>query len=394
MPAVDLRLDPDLRAFRAEISAFFRDEMTAERTRGHADPDDLTGLDIEFERAHQRRAGERGYLGISVPGALGGGGRPQSWKAIWAFEAAYHDAPSIDTAVTLCAGPLVAFGSAEQQRTHLPAMIRGEVLWAIAYTEPSAGSDLTMVQTTARRVGDGFVLDGHKALVTGAHKADWCLTIARTDPDASPRRGLSMFIVDLRTPGVERTRRRTANGWTLGEITFRDVPLSADALLGELHGGWRQLTAALVEERSGMAWLGWATRILDDLDTWAREAERHDARAPLAGLRAELAAGYRLAERVLACQDAGEPAIVESSMAKVWATELLQRIARTGTELLGVDGIVWSPLFTDTPVDAPLHGRIAWERIERIHPSISVGANELQRDTIARAGLGLGARPR
>jgi alkylation response protein AidB-like acyl-CoA dehydrogenase len=77
-------------------------------------------------------------------------------------------------------------------------------------------------------------------------------------------------------------------------------------------------------------------------------------------------------------------------MAKVWATELLQRIARTGTELLGVDGIVWSPLFTDQPVDVPLHGRIAWERIERIHPTISVGANELQRDTIARAGLGLG----
>jgi hypothetical protein len=79
-------------------------------------------------------------------------------------------------------------------------------------------------------------------------------------------------------------------------------------------------------------------------------------------------------------------------VAKVWATELLQRIARTGTELLGADGVVWAPLFSDTAVDVPLAGRVAWERIERIHPAISVGANELQRDTIARVGLGLGAR--
>ena len=139
-----------------------------------------------------------------------------------------------------------------------------------------------------------------------------------------------------------------------------------------------------------MAWLGWATRILDDLDAWAVGAGRDDAGVPLAALRAELAAGYRLAERVMARQDAGEHAAVESSMAKVWSTELLQRIARCGVELLGVDGVVWSPLFAPDAPRVPLHGRVAWELIERIHPTISVGANEVQRDTIARLGLGLG----
>jgi alkylation response protein AidB-like acyl-CoA dehydrogenase len=390
MAEVDLRLDPELAAFRAEIRAFLRDEMAPERTAGHADPSDLTGLDEAFERAHQRRAGERGYLGISLPVELGGGGRPPSWKAIWAFEAAYHDAPSIDTAVTLCAGPLVAFGTDEQKRRHLPPMLRGEVLWAIAYTEHGAGSDLSMVRTTARATSDGYVLSGSKALVTGSHKADWCVTIARTDPDASPRRGLSMFVIDLRSDGVERRRRATANHWTLGEIDFHDVVLPADALLGEPNGGWRQLTAAIVEERSGMAWLGWATRVLDELDAWARDTDRDDARAALAGLRADLAAGYRLSERVLALQDAAQPAVVESAMAKVWATELLQRIARTASELLGADAVAWAPLFGD-PRDVPLGGRVAYERIERIHPTISVGANEVQRDTIARLALGLGA---
>jgi alkylation response protein AidB-like acyl-CoA dehydrogenase len=390
MRTVDLRLEPDLASFRADIQAFLRDEMAAARVAGHADPADLTGLDVEFERAHQQRAGARGYLGISVPLELGGGGKPPSWKAVWAFEAAYHDAPSIDTALTLCGGPLVAFGSRAQQDRHLPPMLRGDVLWAIAYTEPGAGSDLSRVSTVARTEGDGYLLTGEKALVTGSHKADWCLTLARTDLDAPPRRGLSMFLVDLSAPGVTRRRRVTANGWTLGEITFDGARLPADALLGARNAGWRQVTAALVEERSGMAWLGWVTRVLDELDAWAAGADRRDARTALSGLRAELAAGYRLAERVMALQDAGEPAVVESSMAKVWATELLQRVARTGAELLGVDGVVWSPLFSPHPPDIPLHGRVAWELIERIHPTISVGANELQRDTIARAGLGLG----
>jgi alkylation response protein AidB-like acyl-CoA dehydrogenase len=386
MATVDLRLDPELAAWRREVQAFLRDEMAPERTAEHADPSDLTGLDLAFERAHQRRCGERGYLGISVPTELGGGGKPPSWKAIWAFEAAYHDAPSIDTAVTLCGGPLLAFATDEQKQRFIPPMVRGEVLWCIAYTEHGAGSDLSMLETRARPTDEGFVLDGAKALVTGAHKADWALTIARTDAGATGRRGLSMLIVDLHADGVTRTRRTTANGWTLSEIEFHDVALPSDALLGELHGGWKQLTAALVEERSGMAWLGWATRVLDEMDAWS------DGPSPtLAGLRAELAAGYRLAEQVLHLQDAGDDATVASSVAKVWATELLQRIARVSGELLGADGVVWSPLF-GSPASVPLAGRVAWERIERIHPAISVGANELQRDTIARVGLGLGAR--
>src|SRR5690606_8520777 len=140
-----------------------------------------------------------------------------------------------------------------------------------------------------------------------SHKATWCLTIARTDPEASHRRGMSMFVVDMAAPGVEHVRRQTANGWTLGEITFTDVALPHDALVGEPHGAWRQLTGALVEERTGMAWLGWATRLLDELDAWAASADRADATAALVELRADLAAGYRLAERVLALADAQQP---------------------------------------------------------------------------------------
>src|SRR5690606_29636199 len=126
--------------------------------------------------------------------------------------------------------------------------------------------------------------------------------------------------------------------------------------------------------RSGMAWLGWAARILDELDDWCRGAipsddAPADALEVLAELRAELAGGYRLAERVLALADTGQPGAVEASMTKVWATELLQRIARTALDLVGAEGVVWAPLFSDDPPDVPLRGRVAWELIERIHPT-------------------------
>jgi alkylation response protein AidB-like acyl-CoA dehydrogenase len=204
LPKVDLDSTSALVAFRTEIR-IFRTERAPDRTLGHADPDDLTGLDLDCERAHQHRAGELGYLGISLPTELGGGGRPPSWKAVWAFEAAYHDAPSIDTAVTLCAGPLSAFGTDAQQRMHLPPMVRGEVQWAIAYTEPGAGSDLTLVETTARVVDDGYVLTGHKA----SPVAQGRLVHDRAPIEA--RRGAASACSSWICAAAERRRRRTAN---------------------------------------------------------------------------------------------------------------------------------------------------------------------------------------
>lgn len=393
---VDLRLDDDLAGFRAEVRAFLADEMSPARTAGHEDPSDLTGLDITFEREHQRRAGERGFLGISVPAEYGGGGRPLSWKAVYSFEAAYFDAPSIDTAITLCGAPLLAFGSEEQKQRFVPAMVRGETQWCIAYTEPGAGSDLAAIEATATPVAagrqrSGYVLRGHKSLVTGAHKSQWCLTIARTDPSVPARKAMAMFVVPLDAEGVSVRRRETANGWTLCDVLFDGVRLPADALLGGERDGWRQLTASLVEERSGAAWLGWATRLLDDLEAWARRAERTDAWQPMAALRADLAVGHRFAERTFShgagALTATPDSAAAAAMAKVWATELLQRIAHAALDLAGIEALAWSPLFAAQRPDVPLGGRIAYEVLERIHGTISVGANELQRDTIARGLL-------
>ncbi len=386
---LELRLDESQRAFRDEVRTFLATEMRD--AAACADPRDLTGCSLEFELAHQRRAGERGFLGVSVPQAHGGGGRAPSYRAIYSFEAAYHDAPSIDTAMVLCAAPLLAFGTDEQRAQFLPPMLCGDVLACIAYTEPGAGSDLTAIETLAVPDGDGFVLSGEKALVTGAHKSTWCVTIARTDVDAPTRDAFTMFLVPLDAPGVTVRRRPTLNGWTLGEIRFDDVAVGAEAVLGAVGRGWSQMTAALVDERSGLAWLGWATRLVERLATWTSTLTdpdlRRDAVAMVVSLHTDLAIGLRLAERVLSMQDAGANVNAEAAASKVWATELLQRIAREALDLVGTEALTWAPVIGEPAAEVPLGGRIAWEYLERIHPTISVGANELQRDSIARAAF-------
>lgn len=388
---MDFRLAADLTAWREEVRAFLAAEMAPERVAGHADPTDLTGVDEAFERAHHRRAGELGYLGIAVPEADGGGGRPRSWASVYQFEAAYHDAPSIDTAVTLCAPPLMAHGSDEQRATWLPRMVAGEVTGCIAYTEHGAGSDLAAIATVAEPDGDGWRLTGRKALVTGAHKADLCVTVARTTPDVPARHGLSMFLLELPAPGVTVRRRATVNGWTLSEIDLDGAPVPASGLLGRRDHGWAQLTGAITQERSAMAHLGWATRVLDELDRWIdHHPLRVDAadRQAVARLHVDVATGRRLSAAVLWDQDRGGTAVTEAAAAKVWATELLQRIAATAAALVGVDALEVGSL-VGSPELAPLRGRLGYEVLERIHPTISVGANEVQRDLIAGAALGL-----
>ncbi|HEY2301428.1 MAG TPA: acyl-CoA dehydrogenase family protein [Acidimicrobiales bacterium] len=388
---VDFRFSHDLTAFRADVRSFFEAEMAPGRVMGHLDPSDLTGLDEAFERQHHRSAGAAGFLGISAPADLGGSGRPPSFRALYLFEAAYRDAPSIDTAIMLCGPPLLAFGNRQQQARWVPPMVRGEITGCIAYTEPGAGSDLAAISTRAIADGSMWVLNGRKALVTGAHKADMCVTVALTDASVAARRAMSMFVLPLDLAGITVRRRPTVNGWTLAEIDFDNARLPAEALLGELHGGWAQLTGAVVQERSGMAHLGWATRILDRIDDWTVDhPDRLDTwgRDALGRLHVDLATGLRLASLVMWGQDHGGVAPHHAAAAKVFATELLQRVARVGSELVGIEALEYAPLF-DPRTAAPLGGRLAWEVLERIHPTISVGANEVQRDLIARSALGL-----
>lgn len=370
-----LRLDPELEAWRQEVREFLAAEMAPERIAGSLDPTELTGVTSAFERAHHRRAGGRGYLGISMPGDVGGGGRPHSWKAVYDFEAAFHDAPSIDTGVTLCGQVLAGHGSQRQRQELLAPMVAGAMTACIAYSEPDAGSDLGAVSTTAVPTGGGWMLDGHKTLVTGGHRADVCLTLARTDPEASSRAAFSMFWIPLPHEGVTVTRHPTVNGWTLEDLRFEGLELDGHHLVGTVGAGWAQVLGALGAERAGLAYLGWCTRRLVDLL----------APAPAAPVVADLLAAHatarRFCQRALRLLDAGEPLGHTTSVAKLVATELQGRLAEAGVEMEGPAAAARGSLLGTH--------RFTYELAERLHSTIGAGTSEIQRDTIARLGLGL-----
>jgi alkylation response protein AidB-like acyl-CoA dehydrogenase len=397
----DFRFSAEVEAFRDEVRTFLQEEMALAKVTPHGDDGDLTGLDEEFERRLVRRAGARGFLGISLPAEWGGGGRPASFQAAFNLEVAAHDAPLIDTAVTLAAQPLLAWGSPDQRAFFLPRIIAGELIIGIAYTEPDAGSDLGNLSMAAEPDGDGFVLTGVKALVTAAHKADWCLTIARTRPGVPPREGLTMFLLDMRADGLSVRRRPTMNRWTLGEIACNGVRVGPDAVLGRENEGWRQLAAAVATEGAGMFHIGFARHLFDSLVAYVTSAPGAASlsddpliRDRIAALHGEIDVAERLAKRAIWMQENSADNMVFAAMAKVYATELLQRLALAATDIAGVDGTLYRPLFGPASSTRSGDGRFAWEYLERVHGTIGGGTNEIKRTLIAQGGLGLPRPPR
>jgi alkylation response protein AidB-like acyl-CoA dehydrogenase len=397
---VDFRFTPEVESFRNEVRAFLEQEMAAENVVRHGDDRDLTGLSEEFERALLRRAGARGFLGISLPVEWGGGGRPPSFQAAFNLEVAAHDAPLIDTAVTLAAQPLVAWGSPEQRAYFLPRIIAGELIVCIAYTEPDAGSDLGNLSMEAEPDAEGFVLTGVKSLVTAAHKADWCLTIARTRPGVPPRDGLTMFLLNMNAEGLTVRRRATMNRWTLGEIVCDGVRVGPDAVVGRENEGWQQLAAAVATEGAGMFHIGFARHVFDALVAFVtsmqdgvRLSDDPVVRDRIASLHCEVESAERLAKRAIWMQENGQDNMVFAAIAKVYATELLQRLALAATDIAGADGTLYRPLFGRGSSASTGDGRFAWEYLERVHATIGGGTNEIKRTLIAQAGLGL-PRPR
>ncbi len=385
-------------SFRQEVCGWLTTRMDPTETNAHLKPTERTGLSEPFERALHLEAGARGWLGISVPAEVGGGGQPPTFAAAFGYEAAYHDAPLVDTAIVLAGAPVVAFGTPEQHRGLLARMLSGDVEMCIAYTEPDAGNDLAALTTTALPQRDGsFLLRGHKALITGADKADVCLTIARTDPSVPARRGSSMFLVDMTLPGVSVRPQRMMAGYDLWEVLFDQVRLPAGALLGVQDDGWRQLAFAVEQERTGMFTLGWCQRLFDEIHRFAcigsegeRPIDEPVIADGLARLWADLQAGRRCALALTEEEVSGHRTSTTASMAKVTLTELAQRLAQFGTEIAGTAGSITGSLFGSPDPAAPAGGRLSHEYLFRFEGGVGVGANELHRTGIA-AALGVHA---
>ncbi len=324
-----------------------------------------------------------------------GGGMPVADQVVLYQELAAHDAPRLVLAfvgIHHAAATLLAAGTEAQRRRHLPAILDGEI-WVQGFSEPEAGSDLASLRTSARRAGDAYVVNGQKLWASGAAHAHWCLLLARTDPDAPKRRGISYFLLDMTTPGVQvRPVRNAVGDRHFCEIFLDDVVIPAANLVGPENGGWQVAQATLSAER-GMTMLELAERLAcAGLRRLVAESPRGDPVVAdrLAQFEIEIT-GLRGMCRQLVCDlDAGSAGPAAASIVKLCYSELLQRLTDFGAEIGGMPAhtVLTKPLSSGWESGSWVLDFIgSWEW------TIPGGSSEIQRTIIGERGLGLPREP-
>jgi alkylation response protein AidB-like acyl-CoA dehydrogenase len=375
--------------FRQELRAFLRQELP-EGWNGAQDEED----DWDFTLEMRRKLAEKGWLTMAWPEEYGGRGASLMMQIVFAEEMAYHRAPGRDQFGTKMLAPtLMIHGTEEQKRKYLPPIARGEVQWCQGYSEPESGSDLASLQTRAVEDGDDFVVNGTKVWTSNAHHADHIMVLTRTDPDAPKHRGISFLLCDMRTPGIEvRPIVNMANEHHFNMVTFDNVRVPKQNLVGELNRGWYVGATLLDFERSGVEYSASARRTLEELVEFCKETRRNGKplsedpiiRHRLAQLAVETEISKLISYNIAYMQSQGLVPNKESSMGKAYGTELLQRMARTGMQILGLYG----QLEPDSKY-AALQGRLEKAYMTTVSATIAAGTSEIQRGIIAQRGLGL-----
>jgi 3-oxocholest-4-en-26-oyl-CoA dehydrogenase alpha subunit len=287
----------------------------------------------------------------------------------------------------------MVWGTDEQKAAYLPPIAKAEVLWCQGFSEPGAGSDLASLQTRATRDGDDYVINGQKIWTSEGHLADWMILLARTDQEAPKHKGISYFLVDLKTPGISMLPLvNLMDTHAFNQVYFDNVRVPKENLVGEENRGWYVATTTLDFERSGINRVIWALRQYHELVDFVRErAESGEAwanapavRHQLADLRIAFEIGRLLCYRVAWQQNAGKVPNYESSMAKMYGSELNRRFGSEAVNILGLAGQLepgsrW----------APLQGRLERSFLAGFSYTIAGGTSEIQRNIIAQRGLGL-----
>jgi len=336
-----------------------------------------------------RRMGRDGWLGVGWPPEYGGRGLGQVEQQIFVSEAARADVPL--PAVTLqTVGPVLqAYGTAAQKEFFLPRILAGEVHFAIGYTEPEAGTDLASLRTRAVLTGDTYVVNGEKIFTTGGHDADYIWLACRTDPDAPRHRGISILIVDTTDPGFSWTPIITHDGAHHTNATYySDVRVPVTMRVGQENAGWRLITTQLNHERVMLGPAGRIAALYDRVRGWADSTGilgQPDVQRALARIYASLRINELLNWQVAAADGVG-PA--DASVTKVFSSERLQQLGQLCEELVGRHG--------DQANDETAE-LVRWLDIQAKRNTVLTfggGVNEIQRELIATAGLGLPRVPR
>lgn len=387
---MDFELDAGQHAWLTEIRAFLHDNVTPElRT-------ELAEHDLEFpggEVARFRRTiGERGWFGLNWPREYGGLGLGAIHLHLLMREFEYWGVPGPDLTVTSVAPMIMRHGTERNKTEWLPLIAKGEMICAVGYSEPDAGTDLASLRTSAVREGEEWVINGTKIWNSGAQRATHEWLCVRTDPDAARHRGISVIIVPIDSPGIEIRPLYAWSGYRTNEVHFHDVRVPVTNLVGEVNRGWTYIAGALDLERGALTNAGDLRRAVDELRELALTprrdgtvpAESPSLRRRLAQAEADVAVATLMGYEAASILDSGVIPSVEVSVEKVFTSELRQRIADLALDLLGPDS-----LLAHRSPDAPLSGK--FERLYRAAPLMRFGGgtNEVLRDIIAQRGHGM-----
>ncbi len=388
---MDFRDSPEDAAFRTEVREFLKKELPDDL---RAADDAVLGVGIgedERERDWLRTLAKRGWVAPSWPKAYGGAGLGVMQQFVFNEEMARAQAPRPNFLAIGLAGPtIILHGTDKQKREHLSGILSGDVFWCQGFSEPRSGSDLASLQTRAVADGDDFIVNGQKIWTSGAHRAQRMMLLARTDPEAPKHKGISYFLLDMKSPGVTvRPLTNLADTPSFNEVFFDNVRVPKRDLLGELNRGWYVATTTLDFERSGIINGVSLQQLVRRIGDVARKGRRRDAgwpsvRCEIIDRAIEAEVAIMLSYRVVTIQAKGEIPNQEASITKLFSSELAQRIARTAVKTIGLFG----QLVEGSP-RAMLGGKFdAWYRIA-VGSTIAGGTSEIQRSVIAQRGLGL-----
>ncbi|MNL04912.1 Acyl-CoA dehydrogenase [compost metagenome] len=380
-------LTPEQHALRHKVRDYFQALMTPDMRA------QLRGKEGgELFRQTIRQMGRDGWLAVGWPKAHGGQGYAATEQLIFFEEANIAGAPLPFVTISTVGPALMTHGSELQKERFLPGIAAGEIMFAIGYSEPGAGSDLAVLKTSARQDDEGFVVNGNKLWTSGAESADFVWLAARTDPTQARHKGISLLIVDTTTPGFSHTLIPTTSIPTTATY-YDNVRVPNEMLVGELHGGWKMITSQLNHERLGLGtWSDKVVALFRRVYLWARARDEQGHRAmDKAWVRSSLAECYARLEamrlinmRIAADLERERMDVALSSTTKVFGSESAIEILRKLAAILGANGSMRSGSAATL-----LQGELEYELRSSVTLTFGGGTNEIQRELIAQFGLGM-----
>ena len=395
---MDFNYSEEAEAFRRE----FRTWLDANLPDAARKNDDMQGEFMraeshgwEFHRDWHRKMHQGGWVGVSWPKEYGGRGATLEQQVVYNEELARSNAPSLVNGLgIMLVGPtLMHWGSEEQKKRYVPKILSAEEIWCQGYSEPGAGSDVASLQTRAVEEGDYFVVNGQKVWTSGAHHADWCILLVRTDPEAPKHKGISYILVDMHSPGVTvRPLVQITGDRGFNEVFFEDVKVPKKNLIGEKNRGWQVAVTTLMFERSGISSGRDMMSLVNDLAGLAKQVQRNggsawddaSVRQKIGGFACDAMALRYSNMRQLTRRLKGLPPGPEGSVGKLWTSELNLRITKFATELLGP--------YSQIEYEAPYaydRGKWLYKTLAARALTIAGGTSEIQHNIIGERVLGL-----